>query len=214
MNRKCTECGLANFADANMCARCGERLSDRPASQPRKWPRIVVRSAICFLVCLGVILGFYLSLLASATSLGIDQKSSVREAITLINERGFSSEASLLRLATFKGSDNWLNASVAKENAYAATNFPFEIITLYADFFTYPRDATERAAILLHESKHLSGADEHDAYEFVWRNRGQLGWTSDKYFYSPIWRNVRQQTRDNVPELFTCPDKELSDCTE
>ena len=214
MNRKCTECGLANFADATACARCGAALPGETRRRKGKWARLIVRSAICFVVCIGVILGFYLSLLASATSLNIDEKSGVRQAIALLDERGFSSEASLLKIATFKGSDNWLNASVAKESAYAATNFPFEIITLYPEFFTYPNDTTERAAILLHESKHLSGADEHDAYAFVWRNRTQLGWTRDRYNYSPVWRNVRQQTRDNVPELFNCPEKEFGDCTE
>ena len=214
MTKKCTKCGLANFAYADVCARCGTKLGSAQAGGKGKGRRLLIRSAVCFLVCIAVILGFYLSLLASAASLGIDQKSTVREAVALLEHRGFASEARMLKIATFKGSDNWLNATVAKESAYAATNFPFAIITLYSDFFTYPDDVTERAAILLHESKHLSGANEHEAYEFVWRNRTQLGWTRDKYNYSPVWRNVRQQTRDNVPELFACPENEFNDCTE
>ena len=214
MTKKCTECRLANFAHADVCARCGAKLGNAMARRGWKSGGLLIRSAVCLLVCIAVILGFYLSLLASASSLAIDQKSTVREAVALLKDRGFASEASMLNLATFKGSDNWLNASVAKESAYAATNFPFAIITLYPDFFTYPTDVTERAAVLLHESKHLSGANEHDAYEFVWRNRTQLGWTRDKYNYSPVWRNIRQQTRDNAPELFACPENEFSDCTE
>ena len=114
----------------------------------------------------------------------------------------------------FRANDNWLNASVAKENAYAATNFPFEIMTLYSDFFTYPVDDTERAAILLHEAEHLKGKNEHDAYEFVWIHRKQLGWTKEVYKVSPVWRNVRRQTLENVPNLFVCGEKEFSDCTE
>ena len=79
----------------------------------------------------------------------------------VLKEKGFTDEAFLLEhVAVFRGNDNWLNASVEKESAYAATNFPFEIVTIYPDFFKYPKDDIERAAILLHESKHLEGKDE------------------------------------------------------
>ena len=133
----------------------------------------------------------------------------------MLKERGFENEAFLLANVTaFKANDNWLNASVTKENAYAATNFPFAIVTLYPDFFAYPSDATERAAILLHESKHLAGADEHDAYNFVWKNRKRLGWTRDKYGSSLVWRNIRRQTRDSVGELFVCEKHDFADCTD
>jgi len=139
----------------------------------------------------------------------------VRKAIAVLNDRGFTNETFLLQhFSVFRSEDNWLNASVAKENAYAAANFPFEIVTLYPDFFTYPVDEVERAAILLHESRHLRGEDEHDAYKFVWEHRKQLGWTKDKYRESPVWSNIRNQTKDNVPELFVCEGKELNDCTE
>lgn len=167
------------------------------------------------MVCLIALAGFYLSLIASAKSLSHDDKKSVEQAIDVLRKRGFGKEVMLLdNFATFRATDNWLNASVAKENAYAATNFPFEIVTLYPDFFTYPLDDTERAAILLHEAKHLAGMDEHGAYEFVWKNRARLGWTSDKYRESVVWQNVRRQTKDQVPELFGCPEFAASDCTE
>jgi hypothetical protein len=166
-------------------------------------------------VILALLIGFYLSLIGSAKSLSIDEKYVVRRAVSVLQERGFSGETMLLRTMTvYRGDDNWLNASVPKENAYAATNFPFEIITLYPDFFTYPVDDVERAAILLHEAKHLAGKDEHDAYKFVWENRVQLGWTRDKYGNSPIWQNVRRQTADNVPELFVCEGNQMNDCSE
>jgi len=219
MNKKCPKCRLANFPDGESCARCGASLTCAGTTvadiaKPVR-SRISRRVVICFCVCIAVILGFYLSLLASARSLSYDQRIEVNEAIAVLRNKGFDEEATLLdNFAFFKAEDNWLNASVAKEDAYAATNFPFEIVTLYSDFFTYPTDATERAAILLHESKHMAGADEHDAYEFVWKHRKQLGWTKEKYADSPVWRNIRRQTAENVPALFNCDQKDLGDCTE
>ena len=176
---------------------------------------IVRRSFICFIVCLILLAGFYLSLIGSAKTLADEKKQIVKDAIAILRVKGFSDEVFLLaRLTTFRASDNWLNASVAKENAYAATNFPFEIITVYEDFFAYPVDEVERAAILLHEAKHLAGKNERDAYEFNWKNRERLGWTRSRYGSSLVWQNIRTQTRDNVPEIFTCQDREFWDCTE
>jgi len=176
--------------------------------------KILKRFIICAAVLVALLLGFYLSLLASSRGLNIEQKHVVRMAIALIREKGFTKEAALLDMAVYRGDDHWLNSSVAKENAYAATNFPFEIMTLYPDFFTYPQDDVERAAIMLHEARHLEGADEKEAYEFVWRNRKLLGWTKDKYLESPVWSNVRHQTREVVPELFICDGKDFADCTD
>jgi len=161
------------------------------------------------------LLGFYLSLLFTSKSLNYDEKSKVRSATRVLDEKGFSSEVFLLKyLTSFRGNDNWLNASTKEENAYAATNFPFEIMTVYHDFFEFPADDTERAAILLHEAQHLKGADEKEAYEFVWKNRKKLGWTKDKYADSVVWRNVRKQTKEFAPHLFVCDVNEYGDCTE
>jgi len=169
---------------------------------------------VLVIVSVAVIAGFYLSLLVSAERLPYAERGKIAAATDLLESKGFTREVFMLRhLTAYRGSDNWLNASVAKENAYAATNFPFEIMTVYPDFFTYPLDDTERAAILLHESKHLAGKDEHDAYEFVWKNRYKLGWTEDAYAYSPVWQNVRSQTVEAVPEMFNCPDRPRGDCT-
>jgi len=65
----------------------------------------------------------------------------VQRAITVLVQKGFDRESDLLRKFTvFRSSDNWLNSSIEKENAYAATNYPFEIMTLYPDFFQFPLD--------------------------------------------------------------------------
>lgn len=218
MINKCEACRLVNFLSATECERCGRKL--RVVHDPAKRAESLVstvtkRALICFLVLMIVLAGFYLSLIGSARSLTYDDKQTVKRAIEKLRETGFTEEVFYLEnLAAFRASDNWLNASVAKENAYAATNFPFEIITLYSDFFAYPVDDTERAAILLHEAKHLTGADEREAYEFVWKHRAQLGWTFTEYAESPVWHNIRRQTKDNVPELFTCTDLAYFDCTE
>lgn len=217
MNNKCSNCRLVNFPDAVICSRCDATLciEVNVASERNKLrPRILVRAAICLFVCLAVLSGFYLSLIGSAKSLTLNEKNVVNAAIALLREKGFVTEVMLLNNFTvYRSSDNWLNASVAKENAYAATNFPFEIMTLYSDFFTYPIDDTERAAILLHEARHLMGENEKDAYEFVWKHRKQLGWIIDKYADSVVWRNIRQQTKEHVPILFICDLNEYGDCT-
>lgn len=188
----------------------GSAVRDR-----RRLPRVLVRAIICLAVCVTMVLGFYVSLIASAESLNIEQKHTVRRAIAVLREKGFSREVALLEnITVFRGEDNWLNATVAKENAFAATNFPFAIITLYSDFFAYPQDDTERAAILLHEARHLTGEDEHQAYAYVWRHRHRLGWTGDKYGDSPVWVNIQRQTREIAPELFNCPTMLNGDCTE
>ncbi|HMT08196.1 MAG TPA: hypothetical protein PKA82_09335 [Pyrinomonadaceae bacterium] len=212
MSKRCTICDRLNVERSTECTSCGGRL--RPIDEP-KHGSIKRRAIICLLVSVGVLASFYLSLVFSAKPLTGEQFVIASDAIDHVEASGFGREAFLLRnVTTFRSTDNWLNSSVAKENAYAATNFPFAIITLYSDFFTYPSDEVERAAILLHEVKHVQGMDEHEAYEFVWRNRRHLGWTRDKYLESPVWENIRKQTKDNVPELFTCIEFEASDCTE
>ena len=218
MNKKCPACNVINFPEADLCVRCNASLAGAGNTVVRRGTvasRLLMRAVICLAVCCAVIIGFYVSLIASAKSLSPEQGHQVRKALAVLHDRGFSDEIFLLtHLSVFRSEDNWLNASVAKENAYAAANFPFEIVTLYPDFFTYPVDEVERAAILLHESRHLRGEDEHEAYKFVWEHRKQLGWTKEKYGHSDVWRNIRTQTKDNVPELFVCDGKELNDCTE
>jgi hypothetical protein len=218
MNRKCLGCGLINYLTAQNCTRCGSSLGESENISPKQGflkSSLAKRFAVCVAVLVAALLGFYGSLILSADSLGREEQLRVQAAVRILEQRGFTNEVLLLKYFTvFRSNDNWLNASVEKENAYAATNFPFEIITVYPDFFTYPVDDTERAAILLHEAKHLEGKDEKDAYEFVWRNRKRLGWTAEDSRRSLIWRETRKLTKEYVPAMFVCDFSDYGDCTE
>jgi hypothetical protein len=173
------------------------------------------RTANSILISIAALLVFYSSLTASSSMLGPLESEEVGRAIDLLETRGFAREAFLLRnTATFRADDNWLNGMVAKENSYAATNFPFQIVTLYPDFFTKAADDTERAMVLLHEARHLQGDSETEAYAFVWNHRVQLGWTQLSHGTTPTYITIFNQTRENTPELFTCSDKVWNDCTE
>lgn len=213
MHKECDRCGLKSPAAASTCLRCSAELT--PLRHSSRLRRVALRAGICAVVCVAAVLFFYVSLLASSNSLSIEEKHLVRRAVNVLRDKGFAGEVALLEgFTVFRSDDNWLNAAVPKENAFAATNFPFQIMTLYPDFFAYPRDDVERAAILLHEARHLMGKDEAEAYEYVWSNRERLGWTRREYFSSPVWMNVRSQTKEYVPHLFNCPGKEYYDCTE
>lgn len=221
MHKKCPNCRLVNHAAADACLRCRTRLAEVSCfsvpdrnSGPRA-ASVIRRVAVCAFAIAFSVFGFYLSLIGSAKPLDYEQKQTVKSAVGELEKAGFATEVTLLRwVSAYRATDNWLNASVEKENAYAATNFPFEIVTIYPDFFNFPADDVERAAILLHEAQHLKGAAEAEAYEFVWKNRGRLGWTKQKYGSSVVWRNIRRQTREVVPRLFVCDDREFGDCTE
>lgn len=223
MKKCCPDCKLVNFAAAAECARCRRDLlevstfdiHERTPRKPSFAIVVVRRAAVCVFMIAFTLFGFYLSLIGSAEQLHVNEKASIKRSIEIIDDGGFRSETFLLRyLTAYRATDNWLNASVEKENAYAAANFPFEILTIYPDCFNLTRDEVERAAILLHEAQHLKGADEKEAYAFVWKNRKRIGWTSDKYSGSVVWRNIRKQTREIAPELFVCPENDFSDCTE
>ncbi len=158
--------------------------------------------------------GFYATLVFSAAALEDEERILTFEAIQVLEDKGFTEDAKLLRrFVVFRSNDNWLNASVEKENAFAATNFPFGIITLYPDFFDLTADKVERAAVLLHEAQHVRGDDEKAAYEFVWKNRTKLGWTSENYGSSEVWRIVQKQTKDYAPMIFICEFNPDGDCT-
>ncbi len=218
MKKKCPNCKLVNYPNAEKCARCGSAFNDRNAETSLAGPqtsKILRRVFICIAVSIITVAGFYVSLVFSAASLSYEERKTVERSIAILEEKGFSNEAMILkRLAVYRANDNWLNASVAKENAFAATNFPFEIVTLYPDFFTYPADDVERAAILLHEARHLLGEDEREAYEYVWRNRKKLGWVGERYGNSVAWSEIRKQTREYTPNLFVCDTNPYGDCTE
>ena len=136
--------------------------------------------------------------------------------LKLVEERSWERrEAFLLRhLTVYRNTDNWLNAVTEKENAYAATNYPFNVVTLYPDFFTKAADDTERAMILLHEAQHLQGTGEREAYAYAWESRRQVGWTLLEYGATEGYVTVETLTRETAPELFTCADRLWNDCTE
>lgn len=221
MKKLCPNCQLVNFPNAEECVRCRQSLNERFVSEPldakKKTSKstILKRAVICVIVCFLTVLGFYLSMVFTSASLKSGEKIQVQKAVGILQEKGFDRDVFLLKYVTnYRANDNWLNASTKYENAYAATNFPFEIMTVYPDFFTFTVDDIERAAILLHEAQHLKGADEQEAYEFVWKNRKILGWTKENYGNSVIWRNVRKQTAEFAPNLFVCEWNEANDCTE
>jgi hypothetical protein len=103
--------------------------------------KIFRRALICAVVCIFAMLGFYLSMIFTSASLKSAERKNVAVAVNILDEKGFAKEVFLLKyLTSFRGNDNWLNASTKLEDAYAATNFPFEIMTIYPDFFEYSRN--------------------------------------------------------------------------
>lgn len=236
-NLKCAGCGLINFASASECKRCGvalgaavevrgeprapvageawaEELEElEEAEKPRRG--LLARAAWIVTVTCAVVVAWHASLLLTSDAASMSQRIQVRGAVDLIGQKGFAREAFLLRhAACFRTTDNWWNRSVGHGEAYAATNFPFEIVTLYTEFFNYPVDETERAVILLHEARHLAGAGEEEAFASVWRDKARLGWTRDKYAHTRVWKNVSDFTRRYAPKLFTCGEDGRQDCTE
>ncbi len=156
---------------------------------------------------------YYLSLLLTSESIKLQQRQAVDRAITVLEQKGFGKEAFVLRhVVSFRTTDNWWNMQVGHHDAYAATNFPFEVLTLYPEFFDVATDDTERAAILLHESYHLFGSGEAAALEGVWRNKSRIGWTADKYGETKVWKNTKDLTTSEVPQLFRCGTDGKTDC--
>src|SRR5438552_3901660 len=186
--RKCDNCGLVNTGSDELCRRCGSPLThdDPNHIAPTKWQPdaeaaerptanqrgllkrltwVAGATLIALLIC-------YVSLLISSDGLPPDQREQVREAIDVLAQHGFNREAFILKhLTVFRGTDDWWNRYIGHRDAYAATNFPFEVVTLYPEFFSVPVDDTERASVLLHESNHLMGGGEEAALGYAWRNK-------------------------------------------
>jgi len=155
------------------------------------------------------------TMIVTSLPLAPHQAETVERAVKILDQKGFDREAFVLRnISVKRSSDNWLNQIFERENAFAATNMPFGILTIYPDFYKRTKDDTERAMILLHEARHMLGSDEHTAYSYVWKNREKLGWTQMSHGSGEVYTTVEEQTRSNAPELFNCPDRLWSDCTE
>ena len=165
-------------------------------------------------VTLVILLGAYASLIATSDGLVDHQRAAVQRAIVVLRQTGFSREATVLaRFVSWRGTDNWWNAYVGHQRAYAATNFPFGVITVYPPFFIVAIDDTERAAILLHEAYHVLGDDEDEVLRHVWLAKQRIGWTAERYAHTRVWKNTREWTAGTVPGLFRCGVDGQSDCT-
>jgi hypothetical protein len=217
---KCQACGLVNYAGVSACRRCGRpiepQIHNDPATPTPRKRRRYFRSTVRIIGLAGfIVFLWYASLVGSSEPVLFEQRQTLDRAIDVLERQGFNTEVTLLRhLVYFRSTDNWWNRRVGHASAYAATNFPFEIITLYPPFFDQPIDDVERAAILLHEAYHLKGGGEESAFERTWRDRARLGWIKEKYAGTPVWSIVKDSTRRYVPALFTCGPEHLSDCTE
>ncbi|HVG28496.1 MAG TPA: hypothetical protein VM864_02120 [Pyrinomonadaceae bacterium] len=219
--RKCPRCGLVNWADGGACKRCGAGLegSTPPAVETTGSRRggggLVGRALVVVSIVLLILAGFYVSLLATSEPITPEQRRLVDRAVALLEEKGLGEHTfALRRLASYRATDNWWNRWNGHRDAYAATNFPFQVVTLYPDFFTKPTDDTERAVILLHEAYHLAGAGEQAASAGVWRDKQRLGWAKDAYGRTHVWRSVREFTARTAPELFRCGADGETDCLE
>jgi hypothetical protein len=220
LRNKCARCGVVNAASDSVCRRCGAELDPEPVAvqatdeAPAKTYRSFLKRVGWIIGATTIILAmFYLSLLFSSNGLQPAQHDQVQRSISILEQKGFTTEAFVLRrLASFRRSDNWLNAYVGHRDAYAATNFPFEVVTLYDDFFTLPIDDMERAAVLLHEARHLLGDNEEEALELTWKNKRQLGWTEDKYGQTRVWDATEDLTRPRFGYMFSCGADGQTDC--
>lgn len=221
--KKCPECGLVNAGSDETCRRCGTALYEEefieaagaeadPPSKPKK--RGLLNRLVWILSVTTILLiVFYASLLFSADKPNPSQLVKIQSAIDVLQMRGFSREAFVLNhVASFRTTDNWLNAYVGHRDAYAATNFPFEVVTLYPEFFEAPVDDCERAAVLLHEARHLFGEGEDAALENTWKSKRQLGWTTEKYKQTRVWDATMRLTKARFPYLFQCGGDGQTDC--
>lgn len=221
--RKCVHCGLVNTGSDELCRRCGtplageERVESGPAEPVvgatekkrgllKRVTWILGATLIALMIC-------YASLVISSDGLQPEQREKVQNAIAVLQQQGFNREAFILKhLTVFRGTDNWWNRYIGHRDAYAATNFPFEVVTLYPEFFELPVDDRERAAVLLHESCHLMGAGEDAALQSTWRNKRRIGWTADRYHQTRVWDATEKLTRASFPYMFQCGADGQSDC--
>lgn len=216
-SKKCPRCGMVNWTQAASCKRCEAALdgvSEAPDEQ-RSGPSLFKRALLVVGLVAMFIFSSYISLRATSDAATFEQRQIVARAIEVLEQRGFGGRAFVLRhLVSYRTSDSWWNAWVSHRDAYAATNFPFEVVTLYPDFFSVPVDDVERAVVLLHEAHHLSGSGEEKAFAEVWREKAQLGWTKETYGQTRVWNNVREFTMQYAPQLFRCGANGTEDCFE
>ena len=212
----CPHCKLYNELNEFQCRRCGKSLNAKRSNaandDPNKFTFARTLLRITLLAAFFMI-AWYASLLKTSAPLSAEHRQMVERAITILQQRGFTTEATLMRrFVTFRATDHWWNQHFGHPQAYAATNFPFEVMTLYPDFFNKTADDTERAVILLHEYYHLRGQGEETAYAETWRAKEKLGYTAVRYNKTRVWNNMRDDTLTYVPTLFTCGVSGQEDC--
>jgi hypothetical protein len=198
-SRKCERCGLVNFAVNENCRRCGASLdapaTGEPPAEQRREHRIAQWLLWLAGVTVAVIFLWSRSLLLTSQPIDANQRQLVVQAVRVLDRAGFTREVVMLRhFANYRATDNWWNEYLGHREAYAATNFPLGVVTLYPPFFNVATDDTERAAILFHEAQHMWGAGEEAALDTVWREKERLGWTADKYGATKVSRNTKEWT--------------------
>ena len=220
MSVKCTQCSLVNFAVDESCRRCGAALTLPDAApgaaigglvEPR--PRSLGRWLLWIAgVTWLIVFVWSRSLIFTSEPLEQTRRWQVNDAIALLDQAGFSREVFVLKnLTNYRATDSWWNEYQGHESAYASTNFPLEIVTLYPAFFTDTVDDTERAAILLHEAQHLLGFDETHALDRTWREKARIGWTRDNYGDTKVFK-VTEGISFTATTLFQCKDNHHWDC--
>ena len=133
MNRnKCQLCGLVNAASDENCRRCGALLTGdvtdvaadvRTEQRPEKKRGILKRLLWIAGATLFLLFSFYLSLRVSSEDLGYDQRQIVARSLVILEQKGFGSEAGMLKhLATYRSTDNWWNKYVGHDAASAVND--------------------------------------------------------------------------------------------
>ena len=220
---KCGQCGLMNFAGTAECRRCDALLfnqheiaaSETSEEKPGIKKKILKSALRIFGLAGFVIFLWYASLIGTSEPVVLDQKKIVDNAISVLEKQGFDDEVFVLRhMVFYRATDNWWNEKVGHDSAFASTNFPFEVMTLYPSFFEQTRDDVERAVILLHEAYHLFGHGEQAAVEGTWRSKKKLGWTKELYGTTTVWANARDSIQEFAPQLVQCGPNRNLDCTE
>jgi hypothetical protein len=210
---------LINFSNETTCRRCGDILGlanryDAIAQAPTEERRRGLLRWILWIAGVAWLIVFLWSRSLVFTSEPLEETKlwQVNDAIALLAKAGFSHEAFVLKnLTRYRSTDSWWNTYTGHENAYASTNFPLEIITLYPQFFSEPTDDTERASILLHEAQHLLGANEEQALTRAWEEKGRIGWTRDRYGDTKVFDTTEVSTFYGT-NLFHCRENHHWDC--
>jgi hypothetical protein len=216
--RKCTQCALVNFAGSTNCRRCGAELFDPPpVAETPPAPEVLDATSLRVVpitaLLLALFCGAWGSLLLTSDAISPEQRAIVDHAITVLRGHGFDREVFLLEHVTsFRATDNWWNRYLGHRDAYASTNFPFEVMTLYPHFFEKTADDVERAIILLHEAQHLKGKGERTALGNVWKAKSRIGWTAASYGNTRVWKNTREWTLAEFPEFVACGFDGTAEC--